>query len=279
MVRLADIASATTRYNFHSHSQWCDGRAPIEQMTLAALAAGMEHWGYSPHSPITFPSPCNMSRADVPAYLAEVERLRSLYGERIALYASMEIDYLGPCWSAATDYFQQLPLDYRISSVHFVESPRDGMIDIDGRPDAFCMKMERHFDGDIRRVVEEFYRQSCLMVEAGGFDIIGHLDKIRYNADYYRPGISREPWYRSLANDLADRAVAAGLLIEVNTKALDASGALFPEPELLARLVDAGAALLVNSDAHFPDKVDAGRAQALALIQQLRAQRADMPNA
>lgn len=270
MVNPAEIAQSTTRYNFHSHSQWCDGRAPIDQMTQAAIAAGFEHWGFSPHSPVTINSSCNMSRESVPVYLAEVERLRTLHAGAIALYASMEIDYLGSEWNAAIDYFQQMPLDYRISSVHFVMSPRDGMIDIDGRPDAFCEKMARHFDGDIRRVVEEFYEQSCLMVETGGFDIIGHFDKIRYNADYYQPGISREPWYRALVNDLIDRIVATHIIVEVNTKALEASGVLFPEPELLPRLVAAHTPIVVNSDAHFPDKVNAGRNATLAMLDDCR---------
>lgn len=48
MKRPADIARATTRYNFHSHTQWCDGKAPIAEMTLAAIDAGMEHWGFTP---------------------------------------------------------------------------------------------------------------------------------------------------------------------------------------------------------------------------------------
>ena len=32
----------------------------------------------------------------------------------------MEIDYLNDDWGPANDYFQSLPLDYRIGSVHFI---------------------------------------------------------------------------------------------------------------------------------------------------------------
>ena len=33
------------------------------------------------------------------------------------------------------------------------------------------------------------------MVELGGFDIVGHADKMHYNASCYRPGLLDEPWY------------------------------------------------------------------------------------
>lgn len=270
MVRPADIARDTTRYNFHSHTQWCDGRAPVAEMVNAAIEAGMEHWGFSPHSPVPIESSCNMSRESVAGYLAEVRRLQQLHAGRISLYASMEIDYLGDTWGPANEYFHTLPLDYRIGSVHFVESPRDGMIDIDGRPENFAVKMERHFDGDIRRVVEMFYEQSCRMVEAGGFDIIGHFDKIRFNAINCSPGIDREPWYSALVDNLIDLIISSGVTVEINTKAYSQSGVMFPEPGLLPRLVEAGVPVVVNSDAHYPDKVDAGRAAGLEMLETAR---------
>lgn len=270
MVRPADIARDTTRYNFHSHTQWCDGRAPIAEMVNAAIEAGMEHWGFSPHSPVPIESSCNMSREAVAEYLAEVRRLQQFHAGRISLYASMEIDYLGDSWGPADEYFRTLPLDYRIGSVHFVESPRDGMIDIDGRPENFAVKMERHFGGDIRRVVEMFYEQSCRMVETGGFDIIGHFDKIRFNAINYSPGIDREPWYGALVDNLIDLIISSGVTVEINTKAYAQSGVMFPEPGLLPRLVEAGVPVVVNSDAHYPDKVDAGRAAGLEMLETAR---------
>lgn len=270
MVNLAEIISSTDRYNFHSHTQWCDGRAPIDVMAQAAIDAGMKHWGFSPHSPIPVFSTCNMAADDAAPYIAEVERLRQLHADDITLYTSMEIDYLGPEWGPSHDYFSTLPLDYRMGSVHFVPSPRDGMVDIDGRPAHFAEKMEQNFDRDIRGVVEKFYTQSCRMVEAGGFDIIGHFDKIAYNASCYSPGITDESWYQSLVDNLIDLIVDAGLVVEFNTKALAVDGPIFPDPRHWERLVRSGAVIAVNSDAHFPDKVDAGRPETLALLADLR---------
>lgn len=35
-------------YNLHSHTQFCDGRASMEEMAAAAMAEGFSHWGFSP---------------------------------------------------------------------------------------------------------------------------------------------------------------------------------------------------------------------------------------
>ncbi len=261
----AEIAAVTDRYNFHSHTQFCDGRATMEEMALAALEAGMAHWGFSPHSPIPFDSPCNMAASDVDAYLAEVKRLRETLGDRINLYAAMEVDYISSEWGPAHPFFHSLPLDYTIGSVHFVPGP-EGYVDVDGSFDSFSRKMARYFDNDIRHVVETFYAQSMAMVEAGGFDVIGHLDKIGHNASLFRVGIEDEPWYKALVDSLIDLVIEKGLVVEINTKAYEAAGRFFPARRYLRRLIDAGVTLLVNSDAHYPDRVNLGRDAAFKML-------------
>jgi len=258
------------RYNFHSHTQFCDGRAQMTAFAAAAAEAGFTDYGFSPHSPVPITSPCNMLADNVPVYLNEVRRMNDRYGNRTRFYASMEIDYLGPEWGPGHEYFQTLPLDYRIGSVHFVPS-NEGLVDIDGRFENFQKKMARYFNNDIRKVVELFYRQSMAMVEAGGFDIIGHLDKIGHNAGTFQPGIEDEPWYRALADELVEAVIAKKLTVEINTKAWREHRRMFPAPRLLRRLVETGTTIVVNSDAHVPALIDASRNEAFAMLDKLTA--------
>ena len=257
-------------YTFHSHTQFCDGRAAMEAFVPAAVAAGFTHYGFSPHSPVPIVSPCNMHRDNVDVYLAEVRRLQELWGDRIRLYASMEIDYLDESWGPSHEYFRNLPLDYRIGSVHFIPSD-DGPVDIDGRFESFARKMKDHFHGDIRYVVETFYRQSVAMVEAGGFDMIGHFDKVGHNASHYMPGVEDEPWYRKGVDDLIDCIVASGVTVELNTKAWKDHGRMFPGQRYMTRLLKAGVPIVVNSDAHVPALINAGRAEGFAMLDKARA--------
>ena len=253
-------------YNFHSHTPFCDGKASMEQMLIVAINEGMKHWGFSPHSPIDCDSTCNMSKDDVASYFSEIYRVRTLYGNQINIYASMEIDYTGDDWGPSNAYFRALPLDYRIGSVHFIPSDA-GMVDVDGRYDSFQNKMREYFHDDIRYVVETFYAQSVKMLEAGGFDIIGHFDKIGHNAGHFKNGIEDELWYQRLVNDMIDLIIEKNVIVELNTKAWSEHNRMFPGVRYLRRLADAHVPILVNSDAHYPDKVNASRNEGFGLLE------------
>lgn len=265
---LRQIITSTQKYNFHSHTQFCDGRATIAEMAEAVANAGFTHWGFTPHSTVPMPTSCNMLAENVPAYLAEVDRVKKLYHGHVNFYTSMEIDYLGDKWGATNPYFDSLPLDYRLSSVHFVPSLVTGEeIDIDGRPEAFFVKMKEHFDNDIRYVVDKFYERSKEMLQAGGFDILGHFDKIGFNASQYQPGIEDEPWYHRHIDEMTDLILSSDVITEINTKALNQNNRLFPSPRFSQRLIDARVPLMVNSDAHYPDRINAGRDEAFSLLE------------
>jgi histidinol-phosphatase (PHP family) len=45
---------------------------------------------------------------------------------------------------------------------------------------------------------------------------------------------------------------------------------MFPDERLLPRLIDAGVPIVVNSDAHYPDKVNASRDIGLAILANAR---------
>lgn len=243
----------------------------MEAFAREAVKQGFTHYGFTPHSPIPIVSPCNMHRDNVGRYLGEVDRIRRDHAdEGVTFLAGMEIDYLGDDeWGPASEYFQTIPLDYSIGSVHFIPSQEGIPVDIDGRFESFRRKMEEFFHGDIRYVVEKFYEQSIRMVEAGGFDIIGHLDKVGHNADHFSPGIEEEGWYCSLADELVERVIGSGVTVELNTKARREHGRFFPSERLLKRLVQARVPIIVNSDAHVPALIDASRDEAFVLLDSL----------
>lgn len=264
------IIDTTRNYNFHSHTQFCDGRAPMYEMACAAVRQGMEHYGFSPHSPIPIASPCNMSRDDMAAYLAEADRIKN--DPELAscrFYTALEVDYLGPEWGPSNRYFKELPLDYLIGSVHFIPSQSGELVDIDGHFDSFSRRMKEFFRNDIEYVVETFYAQSTAMIEAGGFDILGHFDKVSQNANYYAPGIEDSEHYRQLVGKLVDLIVEKNLVVELNTKARVDHGRFFPSERYLSRLVREGVTIVVNSDAHHPDRILASREEAFRILDSL----------
>lgn len=261
MERIGD----STRYNLHSHTQFCDGHASMAEMAGGAFEAGLEHYGFSPHGPMPIPSPCNMPADTVGAYMEEARRLAGEYHGRMALYAGMEVDYLGPQWGPASPQVQAYGLDYIIGSVHFVPSQNGSYADTDGQPERFRRYVAEVFDGDLRYVVDRFFEQTVGMIEAGGLDIVGHFDKIGLNASCMQPDIEDQPWYAAHIARVVDAMAANGLTAEINTKHYARWQRFFPAVRWWPLLRKASVPVLFNSDAHDPHLTDASRQTAINL--------------
>ena len=88
-----------------------------------AVAEGFASYGISSHAPFPVANNCNMHRERLADYLDEFHRLKSLYASKIELYVGLEIDFLDDTFNPSIPYFQELPLDYRIGSVHYIVTP------------------------------------------------------------------------------------------------------------------------------------------------------------
>lgn len=270
---LSGIIRNTDRYNFHSHTEFCDGRAPMAVMAEAAAEKGFEVWGISPHSPICLDSPCNMTKEDMAAYLGKASRLKDEYEGEMKILTSLEIDYISRDFGPHIDYFQKLPLDYRLASVHFVPNQDGVWLDCDGRFERFARYLKEGYAGDLRYVVEKYFEQVIRMLELGGFEILGHFDKIAGNAAIADPQIEDNSWYEALVDDVISQAQSNGVIVEINTKSYPDKNRFFPAVRWWEKLLEAGVPLAVNSDAHYPEKTDTGRAEAFATLKALKDRR------
>ncbi|KAA6330546.1 Histidinol-phosphatase [termite gut metagenome] len=252
--------------NYHSHCSFCDGRAPLEEFIKAAIAQGFTSYGVSSHAPLPFSTHWTMDREKVSDYLGEFARLKEKYASQIELYVGMEIDYLNEESNPACIYFRELPLDYRIGSVHLLYDDKGEVVDIDCKPESFCAIIDEHFGGDIVRVVRLYYERLLRMAELGGFDILGHADKIHYNASLYRPGLTDEDWYERLMRDYFSAIAREGYMVEINTKAYLQLGTFYPNERYFPLLEELGIRVSVNSDAHYPERINSGRAEALSAL-------------
>ena len=253
--------------NYHSHCSFCDGRAPLEEFVKEAISQGFYSYGVSSHAPLPFPTQWTMEWGQMEAYLDEFKNLRSKYADEIELYVGLEIDYLNEESNPSVARFTELPLDYRIGSVHLLYDAAGEVVDIDCSPAVFKERVDRHFNGDVLRVVRMYFDRLFRMVELGGFDILGHADKMHYNASCYHPGLLDEPWYEALMKDYFSLVASRGYLVEINTKAYDSLGTFYPNSRYWELMKEYQIKILVNSDAHYPERINAGRMEALRLLQ------------
>ena len=253
--------------NYHSHCSFCDGRAPLEEFVKEAIRQGFYSYGVSSHAPLPFPTRWTMEWEQMEAYFDEFKNLRSKYADEIELYVGLEIDYLNEESNPSVARFTELPLDYRIGSVHLLYDAAGEVVDIDCSPAVFKERVDRHFNGDVLRVVRMYFDRLFRMVELGGFDILGHADKMHYNASCYHPGLLDEPWYEALMKDYFSLVASRGYLVEINTKAYDSLGTFYPNSRYWELMKEYQIKVLVNSDAHYPERINAGRMEALRLLQ------------
>lgn len=252
--------------NYHSHCSFCDGRAPLEDFVKAAIAEGFTAYGVSSHAPLPFATHWSMEWEQMDDYLSECNRLKKKYAEQIELYVGLEIDYLNEESNPSIARFRELSLDYRIGSVHMLYDDNSDVVDIDCPSDVFRKLVDEHFGGDLVRVVHLYYDKLLRMIELGGFDILGHADKIHYNAACYRPGMLDEAWYDSLMHTYFSEIARRGYMVEINTKAYHQLGTFYPNERYWMLLKELGIRVLVNSDAHYPDRISNGRLEALQAL-------------
>ena len=104
------------------------------------------------------------------------------------------------------------------------------------------------------------------MLELGGFDIVGHADKMHYNASCYRPGLLDEPWYDMLVKEYFEDIAARGYQVEINTKSYHELGTFYPNERYFPLLHSLGIRVQVNSDSHYPERINSGRPEALQAL-------------
>lgn len=254
---------------YHSHCTFCDGKAPAEEFVKAAIAAGFHSYGVSSHSPLPFETRWSLRKDRLDDYLQEIERLKEKYASEIELYVGLEIDYLNDNWGPAVDYFQRMPLDYRIGSVHLVTNERNGeLMDVDGTFEDFKENLETVFQGDLKHLVNAYFDASARMVELGGFDFVAHADKISVNGAFMDRTLVEQDWYNKRLWDYFTLIAEKGVMVEINTKAYSRKGVMFPNVQYFKWLKELNISVLVNSDAHRPPLVNDNRTLAFEWLQE-----------
>ncbi len=252
--------------NYHSHTTFCDGHEPMEEFVKEAIRQGFTSYGISSHAPLPFPTRWTMKKEDVTPYIEEFQQLKKEYKDKIELYIGLEIDYLDEYSNPSIDYFQNLSLDYRIGSVHLLSDDNGEVVDIDCCKESFKEKLETHFHNDIKATVLVYFSKLMSMAELGGFDIVGHADKIAFNASFCQPDVTEQNWYKQTLRELFAFISEKGYMMEINTKAYHKLGVFYPNEKSFSLIKEMHIPVLVNSDSHYPEFVNDGRTEALQAL-------------
>lgn len=242
--------------DYHLHTRLCrhaDGE--IEEYLEKAVRMGIQEVGFSDHLPLYFLPPWKtipgyaMEEKELPLYVEMIKNCAGRSPVRVKL--GIEADYVPGYEEKLASLLSPYPFDYVIGSVHF----------IDGwgfdNPD----EMEEYSRRKIDRVYEQFFTLVQQAALTGLFDVMAHPDLIKkFN---FRPARDLTPLYK----DTARAFKRAGVCVEVNTAGLRyPAEEIYPGSRLLEIFFKHGLPVTLGSDAHRPDQVGAGLAEALKLI-------------
>ena len=245
--------------NYHSHCSFCDGRSTMEEFIKFAIVKGVRKYGFSSHAPLPFTTFWNMNIDDFADYQIEFNRLKEKYASEIELFLALEIDYINEFIEIKNDLYNTRIFDYLIGSVHYMDKLPDGNFwTVDGNFDDFKSGLNQLFKGDVKAATRRFYEITTFMVQKGGFDMIGHFDKISLNGSKCRGFDITKSWSQHLVGDVLQLIKEKGILIEINTKSLSTKGITYPDLQFYSLINELKIPVTVNSDCHYPTNITDG---------------------
>jgi histidinol-phosphatase (PHP family) len=268
-----------TRYNFHTHSCFDDGKGHPSEYLKEAQNLGLEALGFSAHVPLPMKNKWSLTQENYVAYVSEVKKLKAQNNSKTKVYLGLELDY-APLISQNFKYWiDNTPLDYAIGSVHLITNPENGLtMTIDGSADNFKKGLRECFDENPRKLVETFFGQSIDMVKSQPFEIIGHLDKVKMHLG---PELlaQTEDWYLMLVNNLLFAIKEAGIIVELNPRGVytGKTNEFFPSDYILERCLGLGIPVMVNTDAHHPSQVQSHFEEATKRLKEIGFKKVKTP--
>lgn len=243
--------------NLHTHTNFSDGSHNPEDYIQPAINAGLSVYGFSDHAPLSFGNfKWCIRPGKAVEYCSEIRRLKEKWADQIQLFLGFETDFIpGMSDSSLVEKYQP---DFIISSIHFLKKNNNSHImEIDGSYDGFRLGFSKLFNNDAVAMVKHYFDTLYQMVSQGGFDIVGHADKIKMFLDRMYPGIIAESWYLDLEQEAALFLAKSGAIVEINTRSLYKKHGIEPYPswEMIKTISHEGGKLTLSADTHDPEGV------------------------
>ena len=263
-----------TKANFHTHTNFCDGKNTAEEMIIAAIEKNFDVLGFSSHCihPMDpdfykpFDTIWHIPVVDVKAYAEEIRHLKEKYSDKIKIFLGFEADYFeAPGYGSAIPdkaAYAEFAPEYLIGAVHFVNTDK-GFYTVDHHAEIIkenLIKLYSKPNGEIdgKKAVCDYFEAERELLKKGNFDILAHPDLLRKRNGILKFFSEEESWYKDEIKATAKEIARAGVITEINTGAI-ARGAMddtYPSRDFLELLHEYGVPVCIDSDAHTTDGLD-----------------------
>lgn len=225
--------------DYHMHSNYSfDAKQTIEEATIKAISMELNEICLTEH--ISFdPNDSSYNFFNFKDYENEINRLSEKYSGKINIKKGLEIGEYHLYKEDYDKYFMEYNLDFIIGSIH----------NLNGKG----LRVNISENG-VKYTYETYFKEVLKFVQAGDFDVLGHLDIVQRYA-FKDGGVYNFEDYNDYIYDILKIIISRGKGIEVNTSGLS-NNLLFPKLEILHMYKDLkGEILTVGSDAHSSNRV------------------------
>jgi len=258
-------------YNYHTHTQFCDGSAEPELYIFSAIEQGMKVLGFSAHAPVSFENTWSLKTGDISNYCKRIQELKKQYCDKIIILNGLEIDYIPDITTSFAEFIKNCNLDFTVGSVHLVKSILSNELwFIDGPEKNYTTGLSNIFNNEIETAVGAYFKQIQEMVFTQHPDIIGHVDKIKMN-NKKRFFNEDEKWYIRLVDDTLKVIAQHNCIVELNTRGVytGKSDTFFPSTFILEKCFMLKIPIMINSDAHKPEQLTLKYKEAVGLLKDI----------
>jgi len=260
-------------FNFHTHSNYCDGSSDPEHYVMEAIRQGFDALGFSSHSPLPFDNKFAIVNDEkLLDYAHRTRKLKAQYQGQIEIFTGLEIDFI-PGLSKPFRFFSDLAgLDYVIGGVHLIKRPEMKELWFTDGPlqETYDKGMKLLFGDDVKMAVTAYWQQVREMILTQKPDVVAHLDKIKmHNKNRYFT--EDEPWYEEQLDKTLELIANTGTIVEVNTRGIykGRSEELFPGVMALKKIHRLNIPITLSSDAHRPEELSGHFAQTIGILKEI----------
>jgi histidinol-phosphatase (PHP family) len=228
--------------DYHVHTPFCNHAVgSMAQYVQHAMDAGLAQICFLDHLTVSdHEKGLSMAPDEVPFYFQAAKLLARQYRDRIDVRVGLEIDFNPDRLDILKKVVSSFDFDVIACSIHF----------IDGQNIVSRKSEWARGQGDAARLCRQYLDILQEILLHDWFDVIGHLDVMKKFANALP-----DPYIYRMEN-MVQSIRESGKTVEVNTSGLDhAAGEIYPAPNLLRLLFQAGVPITIGSDAHKPGEV------------------------
>jgi histidinol-phosphatase (PHP family) len=231
--------------DFHTHTNFVDGKHTPEEVVCSAIEKGMKTLGISEHIYTPLDEKFSMTPQSAVAYRREMADLKEKYKDKITLLCGAEVDMTSR--DCIEDY------DYIIGSVHYLEIEGQTCM-VDYSPEHVVSFVHQLFGGDFDAYAKAYFEQVGNVAEKLGANIIGHFDIINKFCEKGVGCNTASPAYQKYWQQALEK-LAGKAALEINTGAISRGWRTTPYPgmDVLKYWKKLGGEVVITSDSHHKD--------------------------